>query len=287
MLHQPEYTGDDRCEPCTILNVVLAGLFSSTIARKSRVGGYVAFLTSLGLIYLRGYLVPGTPELTKQYLPPAVLRWFGKEPQPKIRSGLDGQSESIDSTDELSSESSIADRSEENREFDSHDYLLNEDILEPCEDRDELCLANEFRTKWDNEIAELAGKDLEAAETVSVLGVETNAEEFELEQYGDAWTLMVDSKTIGQWPSQGALLADVGSARALRTWSTQWQTLGPAQRGQVLNGLRLFLEQCPGGSGSVSMNQETVESCCSSHEVITVSCDETGDRLFEQPLSNV
>lgn len=286
-LHQPEYTGDNRCEPCTILNVVLAGLFSSTIARKSRVGGYAAFLVSLGLIYLRGYLVPGTPELTKRYLPPAALRWFGKVPQPETRSGLGRQSESIDSTDDHPSETSTAGRSEEAEDIDPHDYLLTEDILESCEDRDDLCLVNKFRTEWDDEIADLAGEDLEAAEAVSVLGVETDAEEFEIEQYGDAWTLVADSRTIGQWPSQGALLADVGAARVLDTWSTQWSILTPAQRGQVLNGLRLFLEQCPGGSGSVSTNQETVESCCSSHEVITISCDETGNRLFEQPLSEV
>jgi hypothetical protein len=286
-LHQPEYTGENRCEPCTVFNVILAGLFSSTIARKSRVGGYVAFLLSLGLIYLRGYLVPGTPDLTKRYLPPKVLRWFGKEPRLETRSGLGRQSESGRNADESSSETSTADPLEETEDIDLHDYLLAEGILEPCEDRDDLCLVSEFRTDWDDKIAELADKDLEAAEAGSVLGVERDAEEFEIEQYGDAWTLVADSRTLGQWPSQGALLADVGAASVLDTWSTQWGTLAPAQRGQILNGLRLFLEECPGGTGSVSMGKETVESCCSSHEVITISCDETGDRLFEVPLSEV
>ena len=286
-LRRPEYTGDNRCEPCTVLNVVLAGLLGSAIARKSRVGGYAALLVSVGLIYLRGYLIPGTPELTKRYLPPEVLRWFGKEPQLETRSGLGKQSESGNNSNESSSETSTADPLEETEDIDLHDYLLAEGILEPCEDRDDLCLVTEFRTEWDHKIAELADKNLEAAEAGSVLGIERNAEEFEIEQYGDAWTLVADSGTLGQWPSQGAFLADVGAARVLDTWSTQWSTLAPAQRGQILNGLRLFLKQCPGGSGSVSMNQETVESCCSSHEVITVSCDETGDRLFEQPLREV
>ncbi|WP_080510203.1 hypothetical protein [Halorubrum distributum] len=286
-LYQPEYTGENRCEPCTLLNVVLAGLLSSTIARKSRVGGYAALLISIGLIYLRGYLIPGTPELTKRYLPPEVLRWFGKEPQLETRSGLGRQSESGHNADGTSSETPTADPLEGTEDIDLHDYLLAEGILEPCEDQDDLCLVAEFRTDWDDKIAELADKDLEAAEVGSVLGVEKDAEEFEIEQYGDAWTLVANSRTLGRWPSQGALLADVGATRVLDSWSTQWSTLAPAQRGQILNGLRLFLKQCPGESGSVSMDQETVESCCSSHEVITVSCDETGDRLFEQPLSEV
>ena len=286
-LRQPEYTGDNRCEPCTLLNVVLAGLLSSIIARKSRVGGYAAFLFLIGLIYLRGYLIPGTPELTKRYLPPEVLRWFGKEPKLETRSGLRRQSESSHNVDGTPSETPTADPLEETEDIDLNDYLLAEGILEPCADRDDLCLVTEFRSEWDDKIAELVDEDLEAAGAVSVLGIERDAEEFKIEQYDDAWTLVADSRTLGQWPSQGALLADVGAARVLDTWSTQWSALAPAQRGQILNGLRLFLEQCPGGSGSVSMNQETVESCCSSHEVITVSCDETGDRLFEQPLSEV
>jgi hypothetical protein len=263
---------------------MLAGLFSSVITRKSRVGGYVAFLLSVGLIYLRGYLVPGTPKLTKRYLPPEVLRWFGKEPQLETRSGLGRQSESGYEVNKFSSETPSADHQENTEDTDIHDYLLSEDILEPCENKDDLCLVAEFRTKWDDEITKLVDENSKAAEAVSALGIERDVEEFEIEQYGDAWTLVADSKTIGQWPSQEALLADVGASRALNAWSTQWSGLSPEERGQILNGLRLFLEHCPIGSGSVSMDQETVESCCSSHEVITISCDETGARLFEQPL---
>ena len=287
VLYQPEYTGENRCEPCTILNVLLAGLFSSVIARKSRAGGYAAFILSLGLIYLRGYLVPGTPALTKRYLPPEVLRWFGKESQLETRSGLSDTSKPTPSADESSSDTSAVGSQGGVKEIEPHEYLLTEGILEPCEDRDDLCLNDDFRTEWDDRIASLASKDLDASEAISALNVEIDAEEFDIEQYGDAWTLVADSQSIGQWPSQAALLADISAARVLEERSNQWNTLTPAQRGQILNGLRLFLEQCPGGTGSVSMNQETVESCCSSHEVITVSCDETGDRLFEQQFSEV
>jgi len=89
-LRQPEYTGENRCEPCTVLNLVIAAVLGSVIARKSRLGGLLAVGISVALIYLRGYLVPGTPALTKRYLPPEVLRWFGKEPEPDVASGLGG-----------------------------------------------------------------------------------------------------------------------------------------------------------------------------------------------------
>ncbi|WP_242492929.1 hypothetical protein [Halogeometricum borinquense] len=172
-------------------------------------------------------------------------------------------------------------------EIDPHDFLLAEGVLEPCENRDDLCLSESFSKRWNVEIADLTEKDLDADEAVSILGVRMEGEAFEIEQYGEAWTLVADSQTIGQWPSQGALLADIGPARALEEWSNRWDSLVPAQRGQILNGLRLFLERCPGSGGSVSMSQKTVESCCSSHEVVTISCDETGERLFEQRLNEV
>jgi len=55
----------------------------------------------------------------------------------------------------------------------------------------------------------------------------------------------------------------------------------PETRGEVLNGLRMFLETRPSG-GDVRMGEEVVESCCTSHEVVAVTCEETGERLFEQ-----
>lgn len=79
-LRQPEYTGENRCKPCTLLNLTIAVILSSVIARKSKLGGALAIGVSIAHIYLRGYLVPGTPTVTKRYLPPAVLRWFGKKP---------------------------------------------------------------------------------------------------------------------------------------------------------------------------------------------------------------
>ena len=46
----------------------------------------------------------------------------------------------------------------------------------------------------------------------------------------------------------------------------------------------MFLETCPTAEGGVEMTEETVTSCCSSETVVAVVCEETGDRLFEQPV---
>ncbi|ELZ88521.1 hypothetical protein C453_01615 [Haloferax elongans ATCC BAA-1513] len=46
----------------------------------------------------------------------------------------------------------------------------------------------------------------------------------------------------------------------------------------------MFLETCPTTGGDIQLSEEVVESCCSSHRVIAVSCEESGERLFEHSL---
>jgi len=88
-LERPEYVGENRCLPCTIVNVLIAVALSSALwvigvrvgaAALGTAAGAGAFVLSLSAIYLRGYLVPGTPVLTKRYFPAWLLRPFGKAP---------------------------------------------------------------------------------------------------------------------------------------------------------------------------------------------------------------
>lgn len=78
---EPEYTGENRCMPCTVLNAALALALTVAAAAFGPVTALVVFVGSFASIYFRGYLVPGTPELTKRYLPARVLALFGKAPE--------------------------------------------------------------------------------------------------------------------------------------------------------------------------------------------------------------
>ena len=77
-LRDPAYTGANRCRPCTVLNVVLAAVLSLFVALASVPASIVVFALALVVVYLRGYLVPGTPALTQRYLPEPVLVALGK-----------------------------------------------------------------------------------------------------------------------------------------------------------------------------------------------------------------
>lgn len=306
-LHQPEYTGENRCGPCTVLNLIIAGLLGSLIVRKSKLGGLAAVAISIGLIYLRGYLVPGTPTLTKQYLPPRVLRWFGKNPNPEIARGFGGTETEGPAARDVS-RSSEANKTttaphnsarhsvpktertetagpEQPSEASDLDVFFQEHgILEPCLDANDLCLTESFETAWFDEIEPLADADITKSEVVEAFGIEADADQFDLMTRDEAHLLRSETGQIGQWPSRPALVADVAASRVLVSWIPDWDSYDPDQKGRLLNSLRMFLETCPTTDEDIEIGEEVVESCCSSHKVVAVTCEESGDRLFEHPL---
>jgi hypothetical protein len=260
---QPEYIGENRCTPCTVVNVVLAlagsaavaWLFAAAVGPPTAVAsGIAVFALSAAAIYLRGYLVPGTPRLTKRYLPDSVLAWFDKAPAP-------GES---------------ADAAPGEADVDPERALLDADAVEPCEDVDDLCLTDAFRRAWRDARTE----DVTAEDALDALGLDRT--DCTLESFDGAYRLEQDGRHLAQWPSKAALMADVAGATALADHYADWSALRPAARGQLLSGLRLFVETCPVCDGRVGIGEETVESCCRSYDVVAVACEDCDARLLEE-----
>lgn len=72
------YTGPNRCRRCTVLNLALLGVGVATImiAAGLRPAAMLAAVGT-GMIWWRGYLVPGTPWLM-QMLPRSLRRRLGR-----------------------------------------------------------------------------------------------------------------------------------------------------------------------------------------------------------------
>jgi len=249
---QPEYTGKNRCTPCTIVNVVIAVGISALATLASPVLGIGAFALSLATIYFRGYLVPGTPTLTKRYFPERVLRWFDKDSPPVTDASVDMDPEQI---------------------------LFEAGAVEPCQEGTDLCLTTEFRGTWRNRMKtsdtdEFEAKDLEI--TLHAPGIEIVITELD-----GAYLAYVDGSVAGQWSSQAAVVADLTAADVLADRYPRWDRLTPAEKARVLMSLRIFVEQCPECGGSVEVEQEVVESCCRSYDVIASACQDCEVRLFE------
>ncbi|MFY4816452.1 hypothetical protein ACOJIV_27820, partial [Haloarcula sp. AONF1] len=214
-LRRPEYTGANRCLPCTAVNVCIA--VGAALAAGGLVGpglGAGVFVASLAAIWLRGYLVPGTLELTKRYLPERALRLFGKGrdtgPPPEI---------------------------------DAESYLLSADVLVETPDGTDLAFAPWFESAWRTHLAALrdaadtafggvtnatAAGD-EAAATapdgtrpaspadVTALARLTGIDEdgLSLRWLGEPGFAHAGNERIGHWESRSAFLADVAADRAL------------------------------------------------------------------------
>jgi hypothetical protein len=296
-VRQPEYTGENRCMACTAVNAVLAVAFAGVVAGGAAVAGGdttvaaaagVGFLgLAAGSIWLRGYLVPGTPELTKRYMPTWLLAWFGKAPADAndLTSGGLGDSAAAASPGagappEDERDDGVVDPS--TVEVDPERVLVDAGAVEPCEDVDDLCLAASFRDAWQAEIDDV--DDIAVEDALATFGFETD--DYELTRHDEAVVLHRGPHRVGQWPSEAALVADVAGARVLAERYPAWSDLEPVGKGRVLNGLRVFLETCPDGS-TAAFQEETVESCCSTYDVVTVRCEGSGERLFEQPVDDI
>jgi hypothetical protein len=256
-LRQPEYTNENRCIPCTSVNIAIAAVGSAFAAKlTSRRFGSMAFISSLGTIYLRGYLVPGTPTLTKRYFPERVLRWFDKD-------------------------TTTTPTTDETIEINPERILLDAGAVEPCREGTDFCLTADFQQAWRERIHTAHEYDLGEAHLIDALDVQTTDGRITVEQQGDAFVAYTDDAVLSQWSSQAAVIADVAAATELKERIPNWSDLVPAEIARALMSLRIFIEQCPDCDGPVQVEQEVVESCCRSYDVIASACQNCDARLFE------
>ena len=295
-IRQPEYTGANRCWPCTITNVGIAGVLTvgASIVGTPLLGAAV-FGVSLAAIWLRGYLVPGTPELTKRYFPDRVLAWFDKGPEragpdgfavPEATAGsarADNGANAATGTDSAETEAEAAEEHPEPaEELEPEAVLVQAGVIEPCDDVDDLCLSASFREEWEAELERVSPEGAEKEALADVLDADG---EVAFEEFGDAFAATVDGEFVGQWESRAALVADLAAARVLPDHVSGWDRYDAPGQGTLVRSLRVFVETCPSCGGAVVPSQKTVSSCCREYDVMAVSCEECGERLLETPAA--
>jgi len=248
------YTGENRCIPCTIVNVTISAIATVVLSLIIDPVFGVGFASiSLVLIYFWGYLVPGTPTITKRYFPDWVLSKFDKLEE--------GQTESPDK----SGNPEIA--------------LRNINVIESCENIEDVCLTDPFNEKWQSSIEKLDTVDDREGHLSEIFNVEPDNLSFV--EYENAIVAQSGEERLGQWESRPALLADLASARVLRDQHPNWDNLSAIEQSQILSSLRLFLKSCPSCGGKITRGSDTVESCCRTMDVVAVNCISCNARLLE------
>jgi hypothetical protein len=247
-LQNPRYTGPNRCLPCTAVNLGIAAALTLAVATASVGWAVVVFAVGVATIAVRGYLVPGTPELTKRYLPDRVLAWFRKGPTPR--------SETLDAAATLVGAG-----------------VLRENVAA------DLVLEAGFHDAWRRRARRLADANADAAALARFVGADTEA--VSVVDRGHAYVGIIGDEPVGRWESRPAFLADLAAAAVIDERWSGWAALSTARRSELLGSLRLFVETCPTCDGHVTLDATVVESCCRQYDVLAATCDACGARLFE------
>jgi hypothetical protein len=255
---QEEYTGEDRCLPCTIVNLSILLILSLIIGciisiRRSYLESgiivMVILIFGIFVIWSRGYLVPKTPELTKKYMPTWMLKIFGK----KIYENIGYR-------------------------FKNTQAILKQlDIIEPCKTDNDICLTESFKSEWRKEV----NADNNSYNVIHNLY--KNSISIKAAENNDSIYLENDKRIILIWPSVTALQIDAATVQVLKE-KNQWEDWPLQTKANVISSIRMLLDYCPDGSDLVR-DSEIVESCCSNHEVVTGVCAKSGDKIFELPLN--
>ena len=253
-LRRPEYTGENRCLPCTVLNLIIAAAGATVVGIVVPAAGVVTFLASVTVIGLRGYLIPGTPAITARYLPESVHQALGHEalvePDP-IESDIDVET-----------------------------ALKDADIIEECADHDDLCLTGRYRAALQSAVGALDSAAIRRDRLATSMSVDPDELSIETTEHG--LTVRVDDTPAGGWESTAAFIADLANQELLMSALPNWQELPPSDRTRLLAALRSFIEECPDCGGEVQPGEDVVRSCCREDLVtVTTSCVDCGAVVFK------
>lgn len=255
-MRRPEYTGEQRCWPCTTVNVGLAAVLVVATAAVSRPLALFVAVGALATIGLRGYLVPGTPELTARYLPDPIHDWFGTAPTAPV--------------DDLGA-------------FDVTGFLHRAGVLE--EDGSDVALDWLFEAEVEQAAFALDDEATVTAAAAGLLGVAPSRLSFVTN--GPAWRVLLDDAPVGQWESRAAFVADLAAHETLLGWTDEWAALPADARSRTLAAIRACLDTCPICAGEVRLGTDVVRSCCREHEVVAATCGACDRRLFEMDAAAI
>lgn len=273
-LKRPEYTGENRCTPCTVVNLAIAIAASLLVSIASTPLAIVAFAVSLLAIYFRGYLIPGTPELTKRSLPDSVLAYFEHG---------DGPTSTADPAADEEWETLAKLEYEREHAVDPETFLREAGAVQDAadetgDDAPDLTTTESFESSVLDR-ADRLESGVSPSDLAAMFETDPGSITFEDRDYPAA---RIDSR-VRPWPSEAALRVDVAANEVLADRADDWYDVPLEQRLDVLAALRSFHDRCPACGGAIEFDEAVVASCCRSYEVVTFACSDCGTRLVELP----
>ncbi|WP_049926046.1 hypothetical protein [Halopiger goleimassiliensis] len=160
---------------------------------------------------------------------------------------------------------------------DPETFLLEAGCIEPTDDEEGLRFTPSFAERVDTRLEGVRSAGVGAADVAAIFGVP----EGDVADADRSYPAFRIEHTVRSWPAEGAVELDVAVDRALRETTDDWETVPPRQRYRILQSLRSFQDRCLFCDGEISLRDETVDSCCSDVEVVTIECRDCGRRFLE------
>lgn len=228
-LRRQEFTGSNRCWPCTALNVAILALVVGVLALFRPISAAVVAAAGIAVIWLRGYLVPYAPQFA-----------------PKLAARLPGN---------VFDHSTRADSLEDVREGPADGEAVLEALVAAgvvTVDGVQLGLRDGVADAWRARMSALADSPdalVEAAQQ-DVAGIETAR----IEALDDETYLVVTGGSTA-WLPEAVAVAEVGAVQTLA------ETDLPAARQELAaHALCAFLDTCPVCGDDVV--EGTADDCC-------------------------
>lgn len=267
-LRRPEYTGANRCWPCTVLNVALVFFGSVVVGLLSPLLGALGLLSGLALVVLRGYVVPYTPEFAPRVAAalPVDLGFH------QHRTDGGRRSESLTGDDETDGETLIR--------------RLAEAEIVTADESGELFLSDEARRTWEAGMRRL--RDVSDGELAASTA---SAAPFPAEGHVEGDWVVVTRTGEGEtaidgeggdevWLSRAHAIADTAAVAAMTG------DVDAVTAAQAAMPLRLFLETCPLCGGDT--HETVARECCGgtkglydNPETPILACRECDEVLYE------
>ncbi|MFB6184635.1 MAG: hypothetical protein ABEI96_08790 [Haloarculaceae archaeon] len=263
-VRRPEYTGERRCWPCTIVNLgvlclLVAVLWAATTAAVALPVGAVG----VAVVWLRGYLVPYTPS----FAPRLVGALPGGEALFHEGTAVPERADSLgDAADGPDGEALL-------------ETLVEAGVLDVV--GEQVIPAADFETAWHDEMSRLADRPTVALADV-VDAVADAGDVRVVAEDGQEWVAL-GGEGVGvvaeTWLTRPVAIAEVGAVRALEAHVDD-----PTVRRTAASTLRTFLESCP--DCGTTLQEGTEVDCCGGYNgdrevpAETLVCPHCGVRLF-------
>lgn len=255
-LRRPAYTGENRCWPCAAVNLLLVAVVAAIAGSLRAPLASVVLLGGGLLVYLRGYVVPGTPRFAPRLVDPLPVDVGPEKPvgSDSIADGVDPANsgtpvnggESPDEEDSPGEE----DSAEASATMDPEAViatLSGAGVL--VADGDDLSPTDAYRESFEARMADLRSlTETELAERAAAAAAGAPTAEV----HGDR-ILLVGDRDVRL--SRAVAIAETAAVETLAGFDVP-----PAVRTAAAEPLRTLVRTCPVCGGDVS--ETTLRLCC-------------------------